>query len=305
VVFFSLLSGAILTVVTADMRTAELPMLYQTFAHLNPKDILMGDRGYGNFVLLALLQHFKPGVDFIGRSARHADGRHRLKRLGQEDWLVTWKKGSNPSLWLEKVIWLALPKELTVRIVRGSCYTKGFRVRRVTLVTTLLDAELYPVQEILQAYLRRWRLEMCLDDLKTTLKMEMLRGHTPEMLQKEVFAHLIAHNLIRCAMAQAAQEYAVPLKRISFKGTLDGLRQFSQAMAQARTKKQRAQLWAKFLEALANDLVPDRPGRREPRAVKRVKNKYPRLSRPRHLFKDRPKRNVRRTKSNRRRHGLK
>jgi hypothetical protein len=305
VVLFSLLSGAILTVVTADLRTAELPMLYQMFSHLSPKDILMGDRGYGNFVLLALLQHFKPKVDFIGRSARQADGRHRLKRVGKEDWLIIWKKGNNPSLWLEKVLWLALPKELTVRIVRGSCYTKGFRVRRVTVVTTLLDAELYPAQEILQAYLRRWRLEMCLDDLKTTLRMDTLRGHTPEMLQKEVLAHLIVHNLIRGAMAQAAQEHAVPLDRISFKGTLDGHRQFSQAMAQARTKKQRSQLWAKLLETLANDLLPDRPGRREPRAVKRVKNKYPRLSRPRHLFKDRPKRNVRRAKSNSRRHGLK
>ena len=83
-------------------------------------------------------------------------------------------------------------------------------MRRVTLVTTLLDPELYPAQEILQAYLRRWRLEMCLDDLKTTLEMEMLAGRSPQMLQKELYARLIAHNLIRCTMAQAATEHAVP-----------------------------------------------------------------------------------------------
>ncbi len=126
---------------------------------------------------------------------------------------------------------LALPKQMTLRVVRGSCYVKGFRVRQLTLVTTLLDAERCPAREILQAYLRRWRLEMCLDNLKTTLQMEMLRSRTPGMLQKEVYSHLIAHNLIRCTMAQAAAEHAVPLERISFKGTLDALRQFSEAIA--------------------------------------------------------------------------
>jgi hypothetical protein len=295
VVFFSLLSGAILSVAIGDLRTAELPMLYQMFNQLSANDILMGDRGFGNFVLLALLSHFQPGVDFIGRSARRVDGRRRLQRLGRNDWWVAWKKGNNPSLWLPKSLWRALPKEITVRIVRGSCYAKGFRVRRVTLVTTLLDPERYPASEILQAYLRRWRLEMCLDDFKTTLEMEMLRSRSPQMLQKEIYAHLIAHNLVRCTMAQAASERHVPLERISFKGTLDALRQFTQAISQARSKDQRRQLWDKLLQTLAADLVPLRPERREPRAVKRVKNKYPRLSRPRHQFKDRPKRAARRT----------
>ena len=133
--------------------------------------------------------------------------------------------------------------------------------------------------------------------------MEMLRSRSPEMLQKEIYAHLIVHNLIRCTMAQGAVEHDVPLERISFKGTLDALRQFTQAMSQAGTKKKRSELWAKLLKTLADDLVPLRPERREPRAVKRVKNKYPRLSRPRHLFKDRPKRNVRRTISRMRKLG--
>ena len=304
-VLFSLISGAILSAVTGDLRTAELPMLYQMFDLLAANDILIADRGLGNFVLLALLHHSKPGVDFIGRSARQVDGRRRLKRLGQGDWLVAWKKGCNPSLWLPAPLWALLPKEITVRIVRGGCYVKGFRVRRVTLVTTLLDAERYPAREILQAYLRRWRLEMCLDDLKTTLELEMLRSRSPQMLQKEIYTHLIAHNLIRCAMAHAATEHAVALERISFKGTLDAVRQFTQAMSQARSKKNRSQLWNKLLQTLARDLVPERPGRCEPRAVKRVKNKYPRLSCARHLFSDRPKRNVRRTISRMRKLGLK
>ncbi len=305
VVLFSLLSGALLSLATGNLHTAELPLLYSLFSHLDPNDILIGDRGFGNFVLLALLGHFKPGVDFIGRSARQVDGRRRLQRLGQNDWLVVWNKGANPSLWLPEAIWNALPKEITVRIVRGTCSVKGFRVRRLTLVTTLLDPNAYPAREILQAYLRRWRLEMCLDDLKTTLEMDLLRGRSPEMLQKEIYAHLIAHNLIRCTMAQAAVQQAVPLERLSFKGTLDALRQFTQAMSQARTQKKRSELWAKLLKTLADDLLPHRPGRREPRAVKRLKNTYPRLSVPRHIFRDPLKRSVRRTISNMRRRGLK
>lgn len=295
VVVFSLLSGAILSLITGDLRDAELPMLHQLFSQLASRDILLGDRGFGNFVLLALLRQLNRQVDFIGRSARRADGRRRLKRLGKNDWLMLWTKGKTPSLWLPVQAWKRLPAQMTVRVVRGSCYVKGFRVRQVTLVTTLLDPNNYPAQEILQAYLRRWRLEMCLDDLKTTLAMDMLRSRSPEMAQKEIYTRLIVYNLVRFTMAQAASEFALPLERISFKGTLDALRQFTQAMSQASNKKKCARLWAMLLKTLAADLVPDRPERREPRAVKRVRNKYPRLSAPRHLFTDRPKRDTRRT----------
>ena len=135
---------------------------------------------------------------------------------------------------------------------------------------------------------------MCLDDLKTTLQMEMLRCHSPLACQKELFCRLIAHNLIRCTMAQAAVEHEVPLDQISFKGSLDAVRQFSQAMAQARSQKKRQELWADLLKTLTVDLLPDRPGRREPRAIKRKKNRYPRLNVPRHKFRDHLKRHDRR-----------
>ena len=243
------------------------------------------DRGFGNYARIALLK-YTLGVDFVGRPKRQIDGRHRLKRLGHNDWLIEWKKGTKASPWLSLAQWLGLPQTFTLRAVKGSLYQKGHRVRQVTVVTTLLDPQLYPAQEILQAYLRRWRLEMCLDDIKTTLQMEMLRCHSPRMCQKEVYTRLIAHNLIRCTMAQAAVEHDVPLDGISFKGSLDAVRQFSQAAAQARCKHKRQELWAELLKTLASDLLPDRPGRREPRAVKRKKNKYPRLNAPRHKFRD-------------------
>jgi hypothetical protein len=305
VVLFCLCSGAVLSLASGSLRAAELPLFSQLLSQLVSGDILLADRGFGNFILLALLRQLNRGVDFIGRSARHVDGRRRLKRLGRQDWLVQWQRSSNPSRWLPLAQWRALPQQMTLRVVRGSLYCKGFRVRQVTLITTLLDPQLYPAQEILQAYLRRWRLEMCLDDLKTTLKMETLRSRSPEMVQREAYAHLVAHNLVRYTMAQAASSQTVPLERISFKGTLDALRQFTNAISQAQTNKKRRRIWTRMLETLAADLVPERPGRREPRAVKRIKKKYPRLTAPRHQFRDPEKRNVRRAKARLRNLGLK
>jgi hypothetical protein len=303
VVLFSLLSGAISAVAAGSLGVSELSLFGSLMSQLVRGDILLGDRGFGCYPVIALLQH-SLGVDFIGRTTRRIDGRRRLKRLARNDWLILWQKSATPSPWLSAPQWAGLPTQMTLRAVKGRCYQKGFRVRQVTLVTTLLDPHRYPAQEILQAYLRRWRLEMCLDDLKTTLKMDALRSRSPEMAQKEVHTRLIAHNLIRCTMAQAATEHRVALERISFKGSLDALRQFSQAMAQARSRKKRRQLWAELLATLAADLVPERPGRREPRAVKRKKNKYPRLNVPRHKFRDRLKRNVRRKIARLRRLGL-
>ena len=303
VVLFSLCSGAISCLAQGSLAVSELALFGSLLSQLAKGDILLGDRGFGCYPLIALLQH-SLGVDFIGRTTRRSDGRRRVKRLARNDWWIRWEKHPRPSPWLSALQWAGLPAQMTLRVVKGSCYQKGFRVRQLTLVTTLLDPQRYPAQEILQAYLQRWRLEMCLDDLKTTLKMDLLRGHSPAMVQKELYARLIAHNLIRCLVAQAAAAHRVALERISFKGSLDALRHFSQAMVRARSKKKRRELWAELLHTLAADLVPERPGRREPRAVKRKKNKYPRLNVPRHQFRDHPKRNVRRKNARLRRLGL-
>lgn len=303
VVFFSLLSGAILASASGSLAISELSLLSQLASQLAKGDILIGDRGFGSYPVIALL-HRVLGVDFIGRTTRHIDGRRRLRCLGRNDWLVQWNKGDKPSPWMTLRQWQELPASLTLRAVKGSLYQKGFRVRQVTVITTLLDAQEYPAPEILHAYLRRWSLEMCLDDLKTSLAMESLRSRSPEMAQKELTTRLIAHNLLRCTMAQAATEHHAPLDRISFKGSLDAVRHFSYAMARATSKKKRQQLWAELLRTLAADLVPARPGRREPRAVKRKKNRYPRLVGLRARFRDHLKRHDRRKISRLRKLGL-
>lgn len=199
---------------------------------------------------------------------------------------MVWKKGPQKPAYLTAEQWAALPEQITVRVLKVQVSRPGCRTQQLTLVTTLLDPSLYPAQEIAQAYLRRWRLELCLDDLKTTLGMESLRCLSPKMVQKELLAFMIAHNLLRGVMTQAARQHQVDLYRISFTGAMDGLRHFASAMAQAKSAKKRQQLWEDLLRSLAEDLVPERPGRREPRAVKRRPKPYPRLNRPRHLFRE-------------------
>src|SRR4029077_7216530 len=163
-----------------NFRVSELALLRQILSQLLPNDIVIGDQGFGYFVVAYLLG--KQKVDFIARSGRKVDGRKRCKRLGSNDWIVNWRRPANPSAILSKSEWKSVPKFLQLRIVRGSLWRPGFRARNVTLVTTLLDVQLYPARQILEAYVQRWRLEICFNDLKTTLGMEMLSCKTPEMI---------------------------------------------------------------------------------------------------------------------------
>ena len=153
-------------------------------------------------------------------------------------------------------------------------------------MTTLLDAQAYPAQEIAQLYARRWKIELWFRDIKTSMGMEVLRCQSPRMVHKELEMFLIAYNLIRALMTEAAALHDVPVDRISFKGTVDAARQYSIAIAQARSKKKQQTLVADLLSILARDALPNRPGRCEPRAVKRRPKPFPLLNRPRHQYKE-------------------
>jgi hypothetical protein len=294
---FSLRSGALLARATGTLQLAETHLLMSLAAHLQPGDILTGDRAYGLYVMLHWT--YTLGADLVARLnclSRRVDFRQRIQKLGPGDGLFLWHKPKVPSKLLSAEQWAQVPETLVVRVLRRRIEQPGFRTRELTLVTTLLDPQGYPAQELVELYFRRWRLEMCLDDLKTTLGMEKLNCRTPSLVQKELLLFLIAHNLLRWMMAQAAQIGPAPLERISFKGTLDAFRQWSAALAQVRgpgkLTKQKA-LWRQLLRIIAADPVPERPGRREPRAVKK-RSKYPRLTRPRHTYVDRWSRNRRR-----------
>jgi hypothetical protein len=303
-VLYALESGTILARAVGSVLQHEVRLLMGLEAEIAPGDILIGDRAFGCYVVAAWLQHRKAEV--IARvpvRSRKVDFRKRRRRLGPGDAVFFWKRPGGRSPLLAAAQWDQLSEELEVRLIRAVIGRPGHRSVCITLVTTLLDAKLYPAAEIVRAYARRWRLEMTFDDLKTTMGMEMLRGHSPQMLQLEVLAFLVAHNFIRWLMLQAARHGHTDVGRISFKGTIDGLRQWCSAMTAAgsnRARKTRPTLhtmWQALLQTLAADQVPLRPGRQEPRAVKKPR-KYPPLNRPRHHYRERPGRNTRRRISN-------
>jgi hypothetical protein len=284
-VLFSLSSGAILRVATAHWKNHDLRLLHRLWDALEKGDILLGDRAYGDYLTMAALP--LRGVDAVARlhGGRRVDYRKALKRLGRHDGLFQWFKGCQQSKILSAKEWRQVPAQITVRILRFDAVIRR-RKKRITLVTTLLDPVAYPAHELIALYARRWHLELALRHLKTTMGMELLRCQTPDMAEKELLAYLVAYNMIRCLMAQAVAQAGVEMDRLSFKGTVDAVRQYTPAIHKARSKARRQQLCDELLRTLVRDLVPLRSHRQEPRAVKRRPKAYQLLNKPRHKFRE-------------------
>jgi hypothetical protein len=288
-VLFSLSSGAIVRVALAHWKNHDLRLLHGLWNALEKGDILLGDRAYGEYLTLAALP--PRGVDVVARmhGARRVDFRKAIKRLGRHDGLFQWDKGYQQSEILNSQQWSQVPAQISVRLLRFDAVIRR-RKKRITLVTTLLDPVAYPAHELIGLYARRWHLELALRHLKTTMGMELLRCQTPDMAEKELLAYLVAYNLIRCLMAQAVAQAGVQMDRLSFKGTVDAVRQYTPAIHKARSKAQRQSLCNELLQTIIRDLVPLRPHRQEPRAVKRRPKAYQLLNKPRHLFQEVPHR---------------
>lgn len=289
VAVFSLTTGVLLDYAKGNLRQAEMRLLKSLLSIFKPGDLVIGDRGFCSYALMALL--LKRNVPTLMRlpKSRGLDMRYG-KPLGKEDRLVLWRRPTAKPCWMPWYLWRQTPKELTVRVLRSTISCPGFRTMTLTLVTTLLDPKRYPAGEIAQLYRQRWKIELWFRNIKSSMGMEELSTRKPEMVHKELEMYFIAYNFIRCMMWQAAVANHVKADRISFKATLDSLRQFSIALGKARSKRKRKELIIELFEAIALNEVPDRPGRREPRAVKRRPKPFDRLTKPRHLFKETPHR---------------
>ena len=201
------------------------------------------------------------------------------------------KKSIDPSRVMGRRIWKGLPEEITLRQVRSQVQRKGFRTDTMVITTTLLDPVMWPAEQLLALYLRRWRVELCFDDLKTTMKAETMRCLKPEMVRKEMLLHAIAYNLVRRLMLEAAECTGAPLDRMSFKGTLDTLRQWHQVIAGHRAGTRRNQALDEMLLLCGLDEVPERPGRMEPRCIKKRPKPYQLMTKPRRRMKTSRSRN--------------
>ena len=177
-------------------------------------------------------------------------------------------------------------------MIRLRVAAEGFRTRSVTVVTTLTDPAAYPADEIRALYGERWNVELHFHQIKTLMALDVLRCQSPEMIEKELLIHLIAYNLVRVLMQKSAHSHHVPVNRISFKATLDTSRHFADVIhAAAKTPRKQQALIDEMLSLIATHLIPERPGRSEPRTKKRRPKNFQLLTKPRSQMGNLPHRN--------------
>jgi hypothetical protein len=302
VALFQAATGFLLSMVSAPYRTHDMSQVGAVLPDLQNGDLLIGDRGFCSFTHLALLSarglfglfrtHQRQIVSFRSgrrsaaqkkagrRGKRRKSGQKKkvarrgggvptptsrwVKRLGPNDQWVEYVKPVVCPEWLSAEAYAALPDGLVVRELRYRIRRPGCRVREVTLTTTLLDAEKYPVAELAELYHQRWEAETNLRHLKTTLQMDVLRCKTVEGVQKELLMYALVYNLVRLVMLEASRRQGVDVRRISF---VDAVRWLAEALRGVAPLKLRVN--------------PDRPDRVEPRVRKRRPKEYDLMNRPR------------------------
>jgi hypothetical protein len=282
----SLSCGAVLDVALSPYcgkKTGETALLRQLFHQFQKGDVALADALFANYWTLAGL--IKRGVDVI---ARH-DGKRPLdwrvgRRLGKKDHLVVWKKPARPA-WMSRKEYHRMPAKLCLRELAVTVSQPGFRTQQVVVVTSLVDARDYPKAQVAAAYRARWHAELDLRAIKQVMAMEILRCKTPGMVRKEIWMHLLAYNLLRTLLADAAQTVGVAPRELSFKGALQTLNAFAPVWSSGDVDQET--LYATILKAISRHRVGNRPDRIEPRAVKRRPRKQTFLTEPRNVARNR------------------
>jgi hypothetical protein len=250
-----------------------------------PGDVLLTDRLMCTWTEMVMLKERE--IDSVTRLNinRTADFR-RGKRLGKDDHIVKWPKPRKPRS-IDQETFNSLPDFLSVRETRVHVEQPGFRTRTIIIATTLLDAEEITQSDLAGLYRARWNAELDLRSLKQTMQMDILRCKSPELVRKEVWTHILAYNLIRTIIAQAATKHGIEPRSISFKGAIQTLEAFQPLIAiqGERDSAFRMSLYQQLLDAIATHRVADRPDRIEPRLRKRRPKHYGFLRKPRNETK--------------------
>jgi hypothetical protein len=276
-------SGALLDVLVSPWNTHDWRRVAELFGHLRPGDVLVGDRGFcayaqvgwlfahGVFVMFRVQQN--QIVNFRPQRPHAARGRGLpkslwLARMGGQDQLVMWFRPQRPSHTLSAAEHAQTPAALVVRELRYRVRQAGFRTRRVTLVTTLLDPLRYPAEKLAELYRTRWQVETHLRQLKCTLGLSVLHSRTVVGVEKEVCVFGLVYNLVRALIHKAAARQHVPVERVSF---VDALRSLRRRLHPPGPPPPNEPLHC----------PPPRPDRFEPRYRKRRPPSYPLMTRPR------------------------
>lgn len=276
VVVMSLTVGTVLDYAIGAFKgkgTGESSLLRSIFDCIEADDILLGDRYYPSFFLIAdVLAKGADGI-FRGQAQRLYDFR-KGEFLGKKDHIVEWKKPKKPE-WMDDESYSMYPDKMRVR---------EFKVDGKIYVTTLLDDKKYHKKELAKIYELRWHLEINLKSIKETMNMNMLSCKTPEMVRKEIGIHFLAYNFIRIIMAESCIQYNLIPNQVSFKGTVQLLNKLMPHFINS-SSKQNKMMYAQLLKNITKNKIGNRPGRIEPRRVKRRPKPFDTLNRPRFIEK--------------------
>lgn len=265
----------------AGKKTGETALLRTLFHELSPGDVLLGDRYYGGWFMLALLQEL--GVDFVVRLHQFRDADFdKGQRLGKGDHVVSWPKPPKPA-WVDQETYDRLPQRLEVREVKVNVDVPGFRVESLVVVTSLLDVNAISHDDLAALYRRRWIVELHLRAIKSVMRLDVLRCKTPAMVRQELWTGLLAYNLIRQSILQSAVTTELRPEQLSFTATMQMLANtwLTAAVITCSYRGARELLIELRLTHGGSHHVGDRPNRVEPRAVKRRPKVLALLTKPR------------------------
>ena len=289
---FDLQTGVLSSYELGNKKSSEIPLLRKQWEHFNKGDIFLGDKGFSSYFDFS--SFVDQGVDSVATIARRKPVSASQADLvfGENDLLTHWNKPVfNKTSSYTKAQWEALPERLSIRQIKVEVTQKGFRSTHFYIATTLLDPERYPANEITDLYLKRWDVELSFRHIKTTMGMDILRCKTPDMVRKEIVMHMIVYNCVRQLMIESSERFCVDLRRVSFKGSLQAIRQWEPHLNQVRSSFiKRQELLSKLYQLIAELVVLERPNRREPRVLKRRPKNYQLMMVPRGMMMEVPHR---------------
>ena len=281
---FDLHGGTWIAAVKSKPRAHDAHLAWRMLKHLRKGDILLADRAFGSYAFIAACK--ARGVDVVMRLHQARDPQlEKGKHMADNDWHVTWGRPLQAPKGQHKARHAALPATLDLRLVKVKSTSPGFRTQELQVITTLRDTTAHCAAQIAAWYRQRWQVELYFDDIKTSLHMHALRCKTPHMVARELLMHMIAYNLVRHLMVSAEPMRELQAKgALSFKGTMDRLDQWQWAIWSAPSAKQARKRRDALLQTIADDAVPPRPGRKEPRVCKDRQNKYTFMTKERRLY---------------------
>jgi hypothetical protein len=287
--YFSLENGGLLNYAISNKKCHELPLFREKWDTFKAGDIFLGDKGFCSYSDIAKLQKDR-GVDSVVTLAwrKPVNRKTCLKELGADDLLTVWPKPRYKEvLSYPREAWENLPDRVVMRQIKVQVNQPGSRCKEFYIVTTLTDPAKYPVEEIAALYFKRWEVELFFRDIKTTMGFDILRCKSPEMIRKEVLMYFIAYNCIRRLMYEAANSASIEMRTISFKGSLQAIRSWESRFGDSHlNQRDRLEMMSDLLLALVHCQITLRPGRSEPRCMKRRPKPFQLPTKQRHEMRE-------------------